>query len=51
MAPEFIIRKVNICRFADGGFQGFPESGMLAEMCANHTVGLTVVDGEWSFAS
>jgi hypothetical protein len=38
-------------RFADGGFQGFPESGMLAELCANDTFGLNVVDCEWSFAS
>ena len=37
-------------RFADGGFQGFPESGMLAELCANDTFGLSVVDCEWSFA-
>jgi len=38
-------------RSADGGFQGFPGSGMLAELCVNDTRSFIVVDGEWSFAS
>jgi hypothetical protein len=38
-------------RFADGGFQGFPGSGMLAELCVNDTFSFIVVDGEWSFAN
>jgi len=42
---------VESVRFADGGFQGFPESGMLTELSANDTFSLVVVDGEWSFAS
>jgi len=38
-------------RFADGGFQGFPGSGMLVELCVNDTFSLVVVDGGWSFAN
>jgi len=38
-------------RIADGGFQGFPGSGMLAELSVNDTFSLIVADGEWSFAN
>jgi len=38
-------------RFADGGFQGFPRSGMLVELFVKDTFSCIVVDGEWSFAN
>jgi hypothetical protein len=38
-------------RLTDGGFPGFPGSGVLAELCVNDTFSLIVMDGGWSFAS
>jgi len=38
-------------RFADGGFQDFPESGMLVELFVNDIFSLVVVDGGWSYAN